>query len=155
MELTFGEPLGLRIPGSPETIEKNNTRGCSMQPSHPSSLQEASKASQDVEMKRTQIPSSCSPSPLQINSGLTRTLSPSISETRVLRTAITALLGKRAPEPKFDELTVQKRPTKRPRPHSRSLVLPPVPFTRFAPFLLNFLLLLFFSGGNLIKPCRH
>lgn len=121
MALTFGEPIGLRIPGYPRVIENDSASGCSPKFSHPLPREELS-TERDIDNRQMQIPFSCSPSPLKIVPDSVQVLSPPISETRGLRTAITALLGKRGPEPKADESTTQKRPIKRLRSHFRQTV---------------------------------
>ena len=82
----------------------------------------------DQDKQTTFIPSSHSPSPLRASSkpGSVASRSPPISETRGLRTTITALLGKRGIESEGDGPTQkpQWRSSKRPRPPSRGTVRP-------------------------------
>lgn len=73
----------------------------------------------EQDKQTTQIPSSHSPSPLKVPVKIT---SPPISETAGLRTAITALLGKRGTETREEVERLQRLPSrssKRPRPPSK------------------------------------
>ncbi|GJJ08723.1 hypothetical protein Clacol_002942 [Clathrus columnatus] len=116
ISLSFGEPIGLQVSGCPESIVNDSTSGYSPQSPYRPLPRDERMVEQDLDKKQTQIPSSCSPSPLRMVTGPMSVASPPISDKRGLRTAITALLGKRGPEPAtFNELSIQSRPTKRPR----------------------------------------
>jgi hypothetical protein len=112
--LTFGKPSRLLLsptpgppsnddelgltPSPPQILRPPSLPLSSVTPKSKHTTRRFSTAEIEQDKRSTCIPSSHSPSPLKIPSKPASVASPPISETRGLRTAITALLGKRGTE---------------------------------------------------------
>ncbi|KAF8512497.1 hypothetical protein JB92DRAFT_2928157 [Gautieria morchelliformis] len=107
---------------TPLSLSGQSPRPTSTTPKPNHTTRRPSAAEIEQDKQTTQIPSSHSPSPLKVPIK-SNTMTSHISETRGLRTAITALLGKRSMEVREEADGPQKpssRPIKRPRPPSRT-----------------------------------
>ena len=114
-----------KIGSTPPSRFGHSSRSPWTTPKGPQATRKRSAAEIEQDKQTTRIPSSHSPSPLRAPTKTSSMTSPPISETGGLRTAITALLGKRNMEARQEVDRPQRlasRSSKRPRPPSKAKV---------------------------------